>query len=84
MRFYISMNNLRHSSRALTLLLVLFLVSLAAAAPAAKPGKYLFYVGTYTEEGSTSKGIYVYRFDSGRLAPMGPSARDGQIGRAHV
>ena len=26
-------------------------------------GKYLFYVGTYTEEGSKSKGIYAYRFD---------------------
>jgi 6-phosphogluconolactonase len=76
MRFYISMNNLRHSSRALTLLLVLFLVSLAAAAPAAKPGKYLFYVGTYTEEGSKSKGIYAYSYDSATSAitPLGLAA----------
>jgi len=25
---------------------------------------YFLYVGTYTEEASTSKGIYAYRFDS--------------------
>ena len=28
-------------------------------------GKYLVYVGTYTQEGSKSKGIYAYRFDEG-------------------
>jgi 6-phosphogluconolactonase len=26
---------------------------------------YFMYVGTYTQEGSTSKGIYVYRYDPG-------------------
>ena len=34
-----------------------------AAAPAAH-NTSLVYIGTYTEEGSTSKGIYVYRFDA--------------------
>ncbi len=37
---------------------------LAAAAPAAKPAKYFFYVGTYTEEGSKSKGIYAYSYNA--------------------
>ena len=27
-------------------------------------GKYLFFVGTYTQDGTTSKGIYSYRFDA--------------------
>lgn len=36
-------------------------------------GKYLVYVGTYTEEGSRSKGIYAYRFDAttSELSPLG-------------
>ena len=33
------------------------------AAPA-QNGKYLFFVGTYTQDGSTSKGIYAYRYDA--------------------
>jgi 6-phosphogluconolactonase len=33
------------------------------AASAAAKEKYFVYVGTYTQEGSTSKGIYAYRFD---------------------
>ncbi len=39
--------------------------------PAAKQGKYLVYVGTYTR--GDSKGIYAYRFDaaSGSLEPIG-------------
>jgi 6-phosphogluconolactonase len=35
----------------------------ADAAPRPPKGKYFVYVGTYTEEGSKSKGIYAYRFD---------------------
>jgi 6-phosphogluconolactonase len=49
------------------LTLLLFLVSSAlfsAAASAKSGGKYLFYVGTYTEDGSKSKGIYAYRYDA--------------------
>jgi 6-phosphogluconolactonase len=77
MRFYISMNNPRHSFRSVALLLVFFLATLfAAAAPAAQPGKYLFYVGTYTEDGSKSKGIYAYRYDAGtaQITPLGLAA----------
>ena len=39
-------------------------------------GKYLFYVGTYTQEGSKSKGIYAYRFDAdtGEIAELGLAA----------
>ena len=77
MRFYISMNNLRHSFRSAALVLTLILIALfAAAAPAAKQGKYLFYVGTYTEEGSKSKGIYAYRYDAAtsEITPLGLAA----------
>ena len=47
------------------LLLALLLVvnrSAAASSPASKE-KYFVYIGTYTAEGSTSKGIYAYRYD---------------------
>ncbi len=78
MRFYISMNNPRHSFRAVALVLFLFLLGtlFAAAAPAAQPSKYLFYVGTYTEEGSKSKGIYAYRYDANteQITPLGLAA----------
>jgi 6-phosphogluconolactonase len=77
MRFYNRMKNLRHSLRAVTLLFALLLLTLlAAAAPAGQQGKYLFYVGTYTEEGSKSKGIYAYRFDAdtGQITPLGLAA----------
>lgn len=51
-------------------------VSIATAATAGK-GKYLMYVGTYTLEGSTSKGIYVYRYDaaSGKVTSIGLAAQ---------
>lgn len=52
-----------------------FLTGLVAfAAPAGN--QYLFYVGTYTEEGSKSKGIYAYRFDAatGQSTPLGLAA----------
>ena len=45
------------------LALVLWTFHAAAADPASPKGKYFIYVGTYTEEGSKSKGIYAYRFD---------------------
>jgi 6-phosphogluconolactonase len=67
----------RHSLRSVALVLALVLVSLfAAAAPAKSHGKYLFYVGTYTEEGSKSKGIYAYRYDadSGEITALGLAA----------
>lgn len=47
------------------LLFFSFLSSLAlAAAPPHPENSYFIYVGTYTEDRSTSKGIYVYRYDA--------------------
>jgi 6-phosphogluconolactonase len=50
-----------------SLLVILLAVPLfqTAVSAAARQGKYLFYVGTYTEDGSKSKGIYAYRYDAG-------------------
>jgi 6-phosphogluconolactonase len=67
------MNFSRHSLRYAVLALVLSNVISASAAPSPKQGTYLFYVGTYTEEGSKSKGIYAYRFDpaTGQATSLG-------------
>jgi 6-phosphogluconolactonase len=54
-----------------------FLLScLAMAAPAVDKHKYFVYVGTYTVESSTSKGIYAYRFDpdGAKLTSIGLAA----------
>ncbi len=59
---------------------VLFLCVLASAvfpsASFAAGGKYIFFVGTYTEGGTTSKGIYSYSYDAatGEIAPLGLAA----------
>ena len=78
MRFYSSMNNLQRFFRAVALVLTLIFITrfTTAAAPAPKQGKYLFYVGTYTEEGSNSKGIYAYRYDAAtsEITPLGLAA----------
>ena len=63
MRFYIGMKNFQLSLRALTLLIAILLL-LTIAAAAAPQGTYLFYVGTNTEAGSKSRGIYAYRYDA--------------------
>ncbi|MGD1080173.1 MAG: lactonase family protein [Candidatus Sulfotelmatobacter sp.] len=71
------MKNSRYPLRALTLLVAILLSTLlAAAAPAEQHGKYLFYVGTYTAEGSKSKGIYAFRFDADtdQIASLGLAA----------
>ena len=63
------------SRRYFYLVVILLLTAIVgAAAPAA--GKYLFYVGTYTEQGSKSKGIYAFRFDpaTGQSTPLGLAA----------
>jgi len=75
MRFYNTMKNSRLPLRPIILLSVI-LLSLFASASAEGKGKYLFYVGTYTEEGSKSKGIYVFRFDadSGQTTSLGLAA----------
>jgi len=54
-----------HTSRAIAAFLAfLLLTACALAAPAPQKHEYLVYVGTYTlEPGSTSKGIYAFRFD---------------------
>jgi 6-phosphogluconolactonase len=46
-------------------------------AAAADNGKYFAFVGTYTESGSTGKGIYVYRYDArtGKMTPAGLAAQ---------
>src|SRR3984957_7053132 len=77
MGFYNSMKNFRHRLRAVTLLFAILLPTpFAAAAPAEQHGKYIFYVGTYTEDGSKSKGIYAYRFDAdtGQITSLGLAA----------
>jgi len=61
-------------------LLVSILSSMASFAQQPKPqGKYLFYVGTYTDDGgkkTDSKGIYAYRYDAatGDITPLGMAA----------
>src|ERR1700682_4678845 len=45
------------------LALLLLTAYAAGADPASPKGKYFVYVGTYTEDGSKSKGVYAYRFD---------------------
>jgi 6-phosphogluconolactonase len=55
----------------------LFLLSaVCAGTPAKHHAKYFVYVGTYTEEGSESKGIYAYRFDvdTAQLVAIGLAA----------
>jgi 6-phosphogluconolactonase len=77
MGFYNSMKIFRHRLRPTTLLFAILLSTLfAAAAPAEQHGKYIFYVGTYTEDGSKSKGIYAYRFDAhtGQITSLGLAA----------
>jgi 6-phosphogluconolactonase len=66
----------------LTRLFLALLVTLTSAAAFSQnktQGKYLFYVGTYTEDdgkATNSKGIYAYRFDpvTGESTPLGVAA----------
>ena len=69
------MNFSRHSLKMVSLVLALLAV-LAAPAALAQQGKYLLYVGTYTGDGNSSKGIYAYRFDAatGESTPLGLAA----------
>src|SRR5215831_17103913 len=75
MGFYSGMTRsriLRASLCALAPLVVVF----SSAAQAPHKGNYLFYIGTYTESGSKSKGIYAYRYDAGtqEITPLGLAA----------
>jgi 6-phosphogluconolactonase len=78
MRFHSGMKISRNFLCLAMLLATLLPAALAAPKPApANSNQYLFYVGTYTEEkGSTSKGIYAYRYDanSGEITPLGLAA----------
>jgi 6-phosphogluconolactonase len=64
MRFYIGMTRSRLLRSLAFLCSLALFVSLSASAAAPQKGKYLLYVGTYTQDGSTSKGIYAYRYDA--------------------
>jgi len=57
------MKTTQQSLRTIALLLALLLMSVCAGAAAPVEHTYLMYVGTYTEDGSKSKGIYAYRYD---------------------
>jgi 6-phosphogluconolactonase len=75
MRFYSGMNYSRRLLCSISLFVAIpFPLTIHAQAQAG--GKYLAYVGTYTQEGSQSKGIYVYRFDedSGQITSLGLAA----------
>src|SRR5882762_3352140 len=77
MRLYRSMRTKRNIFSPITLLIAILLLTVfAAAAPSPSKGKYFIYVGTYTEEGSKSKGIYAYRFDpaTAEITPVGLAA----------
>jgi len=75
MRFDSGMTKSRNRSLAVALA-ALSLFPLTASAAAPQRGKYLLYVGTYTEEGTHSKGIYAYSFDAstGEIASLGVAA----------
>jgi 6-phosphogluconolactonase len=64
MRFYIGMTRSRFLRSSAFLCSLALFASLSASAAEPQKGKYLFYVGTYTQDGSTSKGIYAYRYDA--------------------
>src|SRR5262249_46614226 len=55
---------------------VALVVVFSSAAQAPLKGNYLFYIGTYTGNGSTSKGIYAYRYDAAtqEITPLGLAA----------
>jgi 6-phosphogluconolactonase len=78
MRFYSGMNLSQRSLRSAILPTALMLSAIltAHATPAPKQGKYLFYVGTYTQDGSQSKGIYAYSLDpsTGQATSLGLAA----------
>src|SRR6201998_2058177 len=72
------MDDMNFSRRSLKIVSrVLALLTLfPASAALAQQGKYLFYVGTYTGDGTSSKGIYAYRFyaATGESTPLGLAA----------
>lgn len=75
MRFHTGMD-IRRSAPSLACSLAVILFLLSGFSAAATHSNYLVYVGTYTQEGSKSQGIYAYRFDpgSGEITPLGLAA----------
>ncbi len=74
MHFNTTMKKTSYLSKIILALLALIALSVnVRAQDNALKSKYLVYVGTYTQQEGTGKGIYVYRFDaaSGQLAPLG-------------
>jgi 6-phosphogluconolactonase len=81
MRFHSGMKISRHFVRTafLSVLVATLTAAVVFAAPASNSGKYLFYVGTYTNDGgkpTESKGIYAYRYDAntGEVTSLGLAA----------
>jgi 6-phosphogluconolactonase len=84
LRFYaaikqtVGMKRTLNSVRSASLLLFIFVLTVftASAAPPARSGKYLVYVGTYTGEDTKSKGIYAFRYDAAnaQVTPLGLAA----------
>jgi 6-phosphogluconolactonase len=68
------MNRMRRLCNSL-LAVCLGLLVLSPLCSAVADGKYLFYVGTYTEQ-TTSHGIYAFRYDAdtGEIKPLGMAA----------
>jgi 6-phosphogluconolactonase len=57
----------------LSLAVLVIVLAAVSSRATAKAREYFMYVGTYTQEGSDSKGIYVYRYDSAtaQITPLG-------------
>jgi 6-phosphogluconolactonase len=70
------MKRTRNSVRSAFLLILILLFTVFTASAAPRSGKYLVYVGTYTGEGTKSKGIYAFRYDAatGQVTPLGLAA----------
>jgi 6-phosphogluconolactonase len=64
MRFYIGMTRFCLSCALVLFGTLALFLSLNASAAEPQKGKYLLYVGTYTQDGSKSKGIYAFRYDA--------------------
>ncbi len=71
LRFYIRM-----TIRSLRTLVPLGIMLLSLFASAQNSGKYLVYVGTYTEDKAQGKGIYAFRYDAAtqQITPLGLAA----------
>jgi len=62
-----------HPALTLVFAIALLAAFIDSAATVARKGKYIFFVGTYTEESNKGKGIYAYSYDAetAHVAPIG-------------